>query len=430
MKILTLGKLPSSTLVYAVFIMVIIAIICSALIMMSYYHKMVYTGYIEKDRVFSNVNSGINLLLAEPDMIELNESKKISLFESYNDSVELERNQWGIFELIKVASGWRNFRHQKIAFSGNYYKNDSSYAIYLADQNKPLSLCGNTKISGNCYLPKAGVKRAYIEGRNFEGEDLINGSVKFSQDSLPKIIETFKNLNLEYFIQNYLESDETKKVIAEELPGDTLHNSFYNPTILVYTKDDLLLDNIVLTGNIVLICEGTLEVTNSCSFEDILVYGRSVWIEEGFTGKFQLFAKDTINIGENVQLNYPSVIGLINDNQEGNTNPSKVNFERGSSFYGIIYSSCRSEVITIDPILKTSEETELSGQIYWDGIFDFKGTVYGSVACKKFLLKTPSSIYENHLLDVTIDLEGLSEFYTGIELTESDRIKKVIKWLY
>ncbi|MEZ5199162.1 MAG: hypothetical protein R2764_23105 [Bacteroidales bacterium] len=75
-------------------------------------------------------------------------------------------------------------------------------------------------------------------------------------------------------------------------------------------------------------------------------------------------------------------------------------------------------------------DVELSGQIYWDGIFDFKGKVYGSVACKKFLLKTPSSIYENHLMDVRIDLESLSKHYTGIELTGTERVKKVIQWLY
>jgi len=410
--------------------MVTIAIICSALILMAYYNKMVYTSYIEKDRVFSNVNSGINLLLAEPETVELNSSKRRSLFESYNDLVLLERKQWGIFELIKVSSWWKNFSFQKIAFTGHYYKNDSSYAIYLADQNKPLSLCGKTEITGNCYLPKAGLKRAYIEGRNFEGKELINGNITFSQDSLPEIIDTFKNLDLEYFKQNYLESDETFKIIAEEIPEDSLFNSFSDSTILLYTKNDLLLDNIVLTGNITLLCEGTLEITNSCRFEDILVYGKSVWIEEGFAGKFQLFAKDTINIGENVQFKYPSVIGLINDNKEGNTNPSMVNFERGSSFFGVIYSSCHSDVITIDPILKTSEDTKLSGQVYWAGIFDIKGMVNGSVACKKFLLKTPSSIYENHLLDVIIDLDGLSEYYTGVELTGTDRINKVIKWLY
>ena len=115
--------------------MVTIAIICSALILMAYYNKMVYTSYIEKDRVFSNVNSGINLLLAEPETVELNSSKRRSLFESYNDLVLLERKQWGIFELIKVSSWWKNFSFQKIAFTGHYYKNDSSYAIYLADQN-------------------------------------------------------------------------------------------------------------------------------------------------------------------------------------------------------------------------------------------------------------------------------------------------------
>jgi hypothetical protein len=106
-----------------------------------------------------------------------------------------------------------------------------------------------------------------------------------------------------------------------------------------------------------------------------------------------------------------------------------VNVETETSFYGIIYSACRSKVISIDPVLKFEKETHFSGQIYWDGIFNISGHVNGSIACKKFLLRTPSSIYENHLMDITIDLDSLSKHYTGIDLTPSEKIKTIIKWL-
>jgi hypothetical protein len=234
---------------------------------------------------------------------------------------------------------------------------------------------------------------------------------------------------LEYFKENYLDNNEVLKILPESIRSDSLFNSFFDSTICIYSKDDLLLDKLKLKGNIVVLSDGLIEITNSCQLEDVLVFGRSIWVEEIFNGELQLFASDTINIGENSQFQYPSVIGLVNHNKEGNINPSMVNIETETSFYGIIYSACRSKVISIDPILKFGKETHFSGQIYWDGIFDIQGRVGGTISCKKFLLRTPSSIYENHLMDITIDLDSLSKHYTGIELTPSEKIKTIIKWL-
>ena len=71
--------------------------------------------------------------------------------------------------------------------------------MYLADQNKPLSLTGRTQITGNCYLPKAGVKRAYIEGKSFVGNKLINGTKYNSNKTLPPINKELINENLKNF---------------------------------------------------------------------------------------------------------------------------------------------------------------------------------------------------------------------------------------
>jgi hypothetical protein len=42
---------------------------------------------------------------------------------------------------------------------------------------------------------------------------------------------------------------------------------------------------------------------------------------------------------------------------------------------------------------------------------------------------TPSSVYENHLLNATIDVSKLSKHYVGINLVQESKIKKVVKWL-
>jgi len=422
-------KYQSSTLVYAVFVMLVIALICSSLIMMSYYHKTLYNSYIEKDRVFSNVNSGITLMLGDTGIVKPGEVKKLSLYQKYNDSVELEKDDWGVFELVRSKSWWKKFSFEKIAISGDFYKDDSSYALFLVDQNKPLSVCGNTLIKGDCYLPKAGVEKAYIEGKSFGRGKLVDGLIKESKRFLPSISDRFSTIDSAYFKEKYIDNTGNTLIDLEDVENDSLINAFLETIVIIYNYDDVFIDNIYLSGNILLYCESTLEISSTCKFEDILIYGKSVWIEEGFKGSCQVFAKDTINIGKNCRFQYPSVLGLINDNREGKTNPSVINIENGSRFSGLIYSSCNSEVITIEPILKTYENVSLTGQVYWAGVFDFKGEVYGAVSCKKFLLKTPSSIYENHLLDVTIDLDRLSEHFVGVDMVGNTKTKKIIKWL-
>ena len=62
-------------------------------------------------------------------------------------------------------------------------------------------------------------------------------------------------------------------------------------------------------------------------------------------------------------------------------------------------------------------------------MIELKGDVWGSVYCDKFILSTSSSVYENHLLDATIDFSRLSKHYVGINVLDDAANKKVIKWL-
>ena len=52
-----------------------------------------------------------------------------------------------------------------------------------------------------------------------------------------------------------------------------------------------------------------------------------------------------------------------------------------------------------------------------------------NVFCKSFILRTPSSVYENHLMDVAIDRIALSEYFVGVALTEEINHHQIIKWL-
>ena len=79
--------------------------------------------------------------------------------------------------------------------------------------------------------------------------------------------------------------------------------------------------------------------------------------------------------------------------------------------------------------LVISEKSVVYGHIYSNGYVDLKGTVDGSLMCNKIVLKTASSVYENHLLNAVIDATRLSKYYVGINLVDESNVKKVVKWL-
>ena len=66
----------------------IISIICSSVILLSYFNRTYIDRFFMKDKLHSNVNSGINLLLADKNIVGKNETKKISLFDDENDIVD------------------------------------------------------------------------------------------------------------------------------------------------------------------------------------------------------------------------------------------------------------------------------------------------------------------------------------------------------
>ena len=69
------------------------------------------------------------------------------------------------------------------------------------------------------------------------------------------------------------------------------------------------------------------------------------------------------------------------------------------------------------------------GTVFSNGYADLQGIINGSLTCSKIMLNTPSSVYENHLLNAEIDVTKLSKYYVGINCVEVSEKKKIVKWL-
>jgi len=66
--------------------------------------------------------------------------------------------------------------------------------------------------------------------------------------------------------------------------------------------------------------------------------------------------------------------------------------------------------------------------VYSNGFLELKGEVFGSVVCQSFILRTASSVYENHLLNTTIDITKLPKNYVGVNWLKKENHFDIIKF--
>lgn len=89
--------LKASALYLVIVIALVIAVLCSSLIVTAYYYKAAYQKKFRYDRLQTNLTSGINILLAS-DSVAYQTSKQFGLYGTDEDSVSLQKIPWGAYD--------------------------------------------------------------------------------------------------------------------------------------------------------------------------------------------------------------------------------------------------------------------------------------------------------------------------------------------
>lgn len=420
-------KVKSSVMIYALIIMLLVTVIIGAIIYISYFNYLQKRNYQIGNKLKHNVNSGLAILLSN-NLVDYQISYNVSLYEEDFDSVYLSRELFGMFDLIRSRSSWKNISREKVAFAGGYfYKSENTTALYLADRNSPLCLVGKTELIGDCYLPQRGLKPGYIDGRSFEEKELITGEIKTSDFILPAIREDF-NINLfENIKTRFLESGQYEIMNIEDIEEDRLTHSFYDKSKVIYDSKSLFLNQTKLENKIVLIAEKEIVVSKEAELTDVLLYAPNIYIESGFKGSIQCFASDTLIVGEDVQLNFPSALCLFDDNTNGNEKLFLI--QSGSQINGMVFINYPVKQFANSNLLAIEKDVLINGIGYSNNPIAFQGKVYGSLYAEGFFVKKLSGTYINHLLDVEINSKKLPNWFVGPSLFSDKQTYKIMKWL-
>lgn len=420
--------LKAGALYLVLAVSLLLTLLTGSFILFNYYQHLIVQKSMDADRVQRNALAGMEFLLSNhKEIIPGDKEKVIDLFGRQEDSVSLSIKPWGAFQVLISKSFCKGKQNEITAISGCLLDLKDQYSLYLADHDKPISLCGKTILSGKCFLPKAGLKMAFIEGKSFEGSKLLDGTSEDSKREIPEInndlIKSVKNLLTEQvFIGDSI-------VIAdkETLP-DTINRPFTLPSLILLAEGSLEIKNKAWQGNVIVLSKQKITIEKGNFIKDLIFAAPQIEVEEDAKLSAQLFSADSLHIHKNVTLDYPSILGMIPLPETLGT--GKLILEEGSKVKGCLFTYSEVKNDQKHVLLSIGPKTEIYGQVYSSDFLDLKGEVKGYVIADKLILNTPSSVYENHLLDAAVDVKKLPEGFIGINLLKDINQRGILRWIH
>ncbi len=280
-----------------------------------------------------------------------------------NSRIGISRRPLGLYETVTVSGDGGRMSVSKIF--GLHAPRNHDYVLHYPDDGSSVTLTGKTNLKGRVYLPEIGIVYGQMGSDFFNGEEISHEMMTESEERLP--------------------SPEAEALAAIE-------------ELMTLATEDVTIDSLQ-------------------SFTDTVIVARKARIENGFTGSLQIFALDSITVGERVTLDYPS--GLYSEKHVTIGDDSTVNG------YVIVTFSGEEDIMRAN--YKQSRLARVRGLVYIDGIAQIQGIVSGVAMIDRAVYYSPRGYYENMFYDVTI-LENRETAWPLWFETEDSR-RKEIKWV-
>lgn len=417
--------LKASALYIVIIIALVIGLLCSSLIVAAYYYRAEYQKKFRYDQLVDNVGSGVNILLTSGDTAYIKE-KVFSLFNKETDSVALRHVFWGLYDMGVARAFIQKDTLLRIFSFASTIDSAKWAVLYLMNEERPFSLSGKTTIRGDAFIPEAGVKEAYIDNKAYQGDKrLIIGSKHFSEKKLPEL----NGGRLNQFEQMITGGHPADSVLTGP---DSIRRSFLLPTRWVnFKKTPQILQNRYLDGNLILLSDTSITIDSTTVLHNVLIFAKTITVKAGFKGNAQLFATDSIRIDSNCRLDYPSGLGILRFHSPKVASQARITLGKNTVVNGIIFT-WEKEKTDLKPLIRIEKRGRVHGQVYSQGVLELQdGTeIDGSVFTSRFLYKSAFTLYENYLINTTLDSRALSPYYlTSDLLPVAKKRKKVLQWL-
>lgn len=391
--------LKANSLLYAVYICLLVAILCGALLYYATLFDRLNSFYSENRMLYTQNESAVIYALGS-DALEGTTSNSDSLSVQSNYSFK----SFGLLKLLSVTTYNSTDTLTSVHLVGT--TNKTKTALWVSSLSKPLSYSGNVTIIGNKIIPTAHLEEKFTTG--VKNELHLSGLSEDSPEQLPNISNRIKEI---------VNKTETPIAFLRDLTpikNQEYYNSFEKQTQVLQWNNSLI-DHIVLKGNFILIHKDSLVVDASAQLEDVILKSPKVTFRKGFQGVVQAYATNQLVVEPQCKLRYPSVIGVYN----GNSTSSKITIGEAATIEGSIVLCGNSLKAIDDNSIIMEPHSKLMGDLYCSGKTMLKGSVFGTVYTHRFFHQTLSSMYENCLINTTIDLSKLPAYWVSIPILDS-----------
>lgn len=398
------------SLLYAIYICLLVALLCSGLLYFSNLYAQLNVHYNIQEELFLHNQSVVNFALGNKgEVLEIPKEDLSSIEGHY------EVKQHGLISVLSAKSCFRNDTVVSCHLIGNF--SDYKVGLYVANLSRGISYTGNVKIIGDCFFPSSlYIQTAYIN--NKPNLLTLQGKKSLSEIHLPEINERFKNVfqKLSGISSNLREANAV---------NDSIYfNSFKNKTKEVVVPS--ILSNRIIMGNFILKNKDSIRVQKNMVLEDVILMAPKISFEEGFKGTVQAFATEKITLEEKTTLNYPSAICVYSQN----SSQSLIKIHPECTIRGSVVLFGNSIEKLNEHEIEIEEKGLILGDIYCTGKLNIKSNVYGSVYTNKIFHKTPSALYDNLIADVEINTQKILPYFIKIPLFDTENtqygiIKKI-----
>nr|WP_315257931.1 hypothetical protein [uncultured Flavobacterium sp.] len=398
------------SLLYAIYICLIVSIICGALLFFSNLYGQLNLYYNLQEELYINNQSIVNLALENKETLqEPIQDEKSGIIGSY------VAKPYGLLNLLLVKSETNKDTVQSAHFIGLYTKDKT--ALFLANFSKSLTYTGTVKLIGDNSLPSTYIETAYIN--NKPNQLLVDGKNTISENQLPEINPDFKKIF--YGIR----AEKTNLSDVEKQKDSLYFNSFFNTTKEIYLNS--IVSDVIFKGNFILRSKDSIHIKKNTVLEDVILIAPKITFESGFKGTVQAFATERIELEQNVILNYPSVVCIYNETTE----ESKIKIKKECKINGAVVLFGNTNEMIDKNSIEIDEEGLLFGDIYCTGKLFLKSKVYGSVYTNRLFYKTESASYDNTISDIEINAKKRPNYFISIPIFDSKKvshgiIKKVL----
>ncbi|WP_272863456.1 hypothetical protein [Aureisphaera galaxeae] len=412
-------KIKASALQFAILVSVILALLLGSFITLTHTHQFFGIQSQLFLETISHAHAGMEQSLQSNTQI-----KDSIVLEQEDHTTILKKGHWGGFLTRSSTSRSKSKSFSQMALVGSTVEEPRT-ALHVADPQLPLVVVGDTKIEGAAYISDKGIKAGVISGHYYNGKELVRGPIRRSNGSLPELDSQWRT-HTEQLLRPGPVLSEFMGTLKEKNT-----QSFQEPSLVIYEPSTLYLVQECI-GNIILKSETEIVVSRLAKLTDVVLIAPKITIERGFKGNAHFLASESIKVNENVLLQYPSSLVILNTKELEDAPIPKgkepLYISKNSEVHGNIIYLPKTFENHSNTNVYISEDTFVQGSIYVKGNLGLAGTVMGNAYTQRFVTNEFGSRYINHIYNGKLLGNDLPNVFCGLPF--QNKKKGVVKWLY